>query len=225
MGYFGTPFFIIMAVVSYGTSTELDAVNSILMSVGESPVNTLTVQSPEVAIAQKTLRQVCREVLAEGWMFNTENEYPITLDSNNHCIVPNNVLQIDLNHFKHLNDYDVVKKNDNGVVKLYDLIKHRYNFENTSEDKLYVDIIWMVDFEDIPQTFKDYITIRASRIASNRMVSDPQAAEMIGTDENLARALAVEYDTRQADYNIFNDQQYRTNPASVYRPYQVLQRR
>ena len=225
MGVLRYPFFIIMAVVSYGTSTELDAVNSILMSVGESPVNTLTVQSPEVAIAQKTLRQVCREVLAEGWMFNTENEYPITLDSNNHCIVPNNVLQIDLNHFKHLNDYDVVKKSDNGIVKLYDLIKHRYNFENTSEDKLYVDIIWMIDFEDIPQVFKDYITIRASRIASNRMVSDPQAADMIGTDENLARALAVEYDTRQADYNIFNDQQYRTNPASVYRPYQVLQRR
>ena len=98
-----------MAVVSYGVSTELDAVNSILMSVGESPVNTLTVQSPEVAIAQSTLRQVCREVQAEGWKFNTETQYPINLDSNNHCIVPNNVLQIDLNHFKHLNDFDVVK--------------------------------------------------------------------------------------------------------------------
>ena len=67
-----------MAVVSYGASTELDAINSILMSVGESPVNTLDVQSPEVAIAQKTLQQVCREVLAEGWVFNTEKEYPIT---------------------------------------------------------------------------------------------------------------------------------------------------
>jgi len=55
-----------MAQISYGVSTELDAVNSILMSVGETPVNTLTVQSPEVAIAQKTLRQVCREIQAEG---------------------------------------------------------------------------------------------------------------------------------------------------------------
>ena len=51
-----SPFFFIMTQISYGVSTELDAVNSILMSVGESPVNTLTVQSPEVAIAQKTLR-------------------------------------------------------------------------------------------------------------------------------------------------------------------------
>ena len=194
------------------------------MSVGESPVNTLTVQSPEVAIAQSTLRQVCREVQAEGWKFNTETEYPINLDSNNHCIIPNNVLQIDLNHFKHLNDFDVVKRSDNGVMKLYDLIEHRFNFENTSEAKLYVDVIWMVDFEDVPQAFKDYITTRAARIASNRMINDPKAAELMSTDESLARALAVEYDTNQADYNIFNDAQYRTNPASVYRPYQVLKR-
>ena len=195
------------------------------MSVGESSVNTLTVQSPEVTIAQSTLRQVCREVQAEGWKFNTENEYPITLDSNNHCLIPNNVLQIDLNHFKHLNDFDVVKRNDNGTTKLYDLIEHRYNFENTSENKLYVDIIWMIDFEDIPQVFKDYITQRASRIAANRMVNDPTLAESMATDEALARSLALEYDTNQGDYNIFNDQQNSTNPASVYRPYQVLKRR
>ena len=214
-----------MAVVSYGTSTELDAVNSILMSVGESPVNTLSVQSPEVAIAQKTLRQVCREVLAEGWMFNTETEYPISLDSSNHCIIPNNVLQIDLNHFKHLNDFNVIKKDDNGTMKLYDLIEHRFNFENTSENKLYCDIVWMIDFEDIPQAFKDYITVRASRVAILRMVNDGQSSQLITQDELGARALAIEYDTRQADYNIFNDQQYRTNPVSTYRPYKVLQRR
>ena len=94
-----------MAQISYGVSTELDAVNSILMSVGESPVNTITnVQSPEVAIAQKPLRQVCREIQAEGWSYNTENEYPIDLDTNNQCIVPNNILQIDLNIYQHGKD-------------------------------------------------------------------------------------------------------------------------
>ena len=194
------------------------------MSVGESPVNTLTVQSPEVAIAQKTLQQVCREVQAEGWVFNTEHEYPITLDSSNHCLIPNNVLQIDLNHFRHGDDFHVSRRKDNGITKLYDKIEHRFNFESVNESKLYCDIVWMIDFEDLPQVFKDYITVRASRIASNRMVSDPNAAELIGTDEALARALAVEYDTRVADHNIFSNHEYRTNPASVYRPYQVINR-
>ena len=223
MGVLRYPFFL-MATISYGTSTELDAVNSILMSVGESPVNTLTVQSPEVAIAQKTLQQVCREVQAEGWVFNTEHEYPITLDSSNHCVVPQNVLEIDLSHARHGDHFNVIRKKDNGITKLYDKIEHRFNFESVNESKLYCDIVWMIDFEDLPQVFKDYITVRASRIASNRMVSDPNASELIGTDEQLARALAVEYDTRVADHNIFSNQEYRTNPASVYRPYQVINR-
>ena len=214
-----------MAVVSYGTSTELDAVNSILMSVGESPVNTLSVQSPEVAIAQKTLQQVCREVQAEGWKFNTEIEYAILLDSNNHCILPTNVLQIDLNDFKHGEDYDVVKRKHNGALKLYNLKKHEYNFDNTSEGKLYCDIIWMIDFEEMPQVFKDYVTIRAARIASNRMVNDGTSTRLLIPDEEMARAAVLQYDTQQGDYNIFNNQQYHTNPSTVYRPYKVLQRR
>ena len=214
-----------MAVVAYGASTELDAVNSILMSVGESPVNTLNVQSPEVVIAQKTLQQVCREILAEGWKFNTETQYPITLDTNKHCIIPNNVLQMDLNRFRHPDAFDTIRKKDSGVSKLYDLHDHTFEFTNTSDGKIYVDVIWMIDFDDIPQVFQDYITVRASRIASNRMVNNPQSAELIAQVEAQARAVALEYDTQQGDYNIFNNQEGRTNASTVYRPYKVLQRR
>ena len=211
-----------MAQISYGVSTELDAVNSILMSVGETPVNTLTVQSPEVAIAQKTLRQVCREIQAEGWSYNTENEYPIQLDTNNQCIIPNNVLQLDLNIFQHGKDYDVVRRSDNGVMKVYDKKGHTFTFENCS--KLYFDIVWMLDFEDLPQAFKDYVTIRASRVASNRMVNSQPSAKLLEADEALARASAIEYENRQADYNIFNDYQYQQDANTVYRPFKVLRR-
>ena len=211
-----------MAVIPYGVSTELDAVNSILMSVGETPVNTLTVQSPEVAIAQKTLRQVCREIQAEGWSYNTENEYPIDTDTNNQVIVPNNVLQMDLNIFQHGKDYDVVRRSDNGVMKVYDKKNHTFTFENC--DKLYFDMIWMLDFEDLPQAFKDYITVRASRIASNRMVNNPQSSKLIEQDEAGARALALEYETKQADHNIFNDYQYQQDANTTYRPFKVLRR-
>ncbi len=211
--------------VSYGASTELDAVNSILMSVGESPVNTLSVQSPEVVIAQKTLQQVCREILSEGWKFNTETQYPITLNTNDEVVIPANVLQIDLNRFRHPDAFDTIRKTDNGIQKLYDLHDHTYKFTNTSGGKIYVDIIWMIEFGDIPQVFRDYITVRAARIASNRMVNNPEAAELIAQDEAQARATALEYDTNQGDYNIFNNQEGRTNASTVYRPYKVLQRR
>ena len=211
-----------MAQISYGVSTELDAVNSILMSVGETPVNTLTVQSPEVDIAQTTLRQVCREIQAEGWSYNTENEYPIQLDTNNQCIIPNNILQLDLNIFQHGKDYDVVRRSDNGVMKVYDKKGHTFTFENC--DKLFFDIVWMLDFEDLPQAFKDYITTRASRIASNRMVNSQPSAKLLEADEAAARALAVEYEMKQSDHNIFNDFQYQQDANTVYRPFKVLRR-
>ena len=211
-----------MAQISYGVSTELDAVNSILMSVGETPVNTLTVQSPEVAIAQKTLRQVCREIQAEGWSYNTENEYPIDTDSNNQVVVPNNVLQMDLNIFQHGKDYDVVRRSDNGIQKVYDKKGHTFTFENCN--KLYFDMIWMVDFEDLPQVFKDYITIRASRIASNRMVNSQPSAKLLESDEAAARAAAVQYEMQQSDHNIFSDFQYQQDANTVYRPFKVLRR-
>ena len=192
------------------------------MSVGESPVNTLTVQSPEVAIAQKTLRQVCREIQAEGWSYNTENQYPIDLDTNNQCIVPNNVLQMDLNIYQHGKDYDVVRRSDNGVMKIYDKKNHTFTFENCS--KLYFDMIWMLDFEDLPQPFKDYVAQKASRVASNRMVNNPQAAKLMESDEGVMRALALEYETKQGDHNIFNDYQYQQDANTVYRPFKVLRR-
>ena len=211
-----------MAQISYGVSTELDAVNSILMSVGETPVNTLNVQSPEVVIAQNTLRQVCREIQAEGWSYNTENQYPINLDTNNQCIIPNNVLQLDLNIFEHGKDYDIVRRSDNGVMKVYDKKNHSFTFENCS--KLYFDIVWMLDFEDLPQAFKDYITTRASRIASNRMVNSQPSAKLLESDEAAARALAVEYEMKQSDHNIFSDFQYQQDANTTYRPFKVLRR-
>ena len=91
-------------------------------------------------------------------------------------------------------------------------------------EKLYFDMIWMIDFEDLPPVFKDYVTARASRIASNRMVNNPQSAKLLEQDEAAARAIAIEYDTKQADHNIFSDFNYHQDANTTYRPFKVLRR-
>ena len=206
-----------MATPAYATSSELDAVNSILMSVGESPVNTLNTQSPEVAIAQKTLQQVTREVLAEGWVFNTENEVKFTVDSNDQIILSNAVLQVDANRFYHLDTYNVIRKDG----KLYDRYEHKNTFPD--ETTMYLDVVWMYAFEDIPQSFRDYITAKAIRKASLRMVSDLEINKALEQDEVVARSSAIEYDTSQADYNVFNDNRFRQSYNS-FRSHQALRR-
>ena len=206
-----------MATPAYAKSSELDAVNSILMSVGESPVNTLNTQSPEVAIAQKTLQQVTREVLAEGWVFNTENEVKFTVDANDQVPLSDAVLQVDANRFFHLDTYNVIRKDG----KLYDRYEHKNTFPD--EETMYLDVIWMYAFEDIPQSFRDYITARAIRKAALRMVSDLEINRALEQDEVVARSAAIEYDTRQADYNVFNDNRFKQSYNS-FRPHKALRR-
>ena len=219
-----------MATPTYATSSELDAVNSVLMSVGESPVNTLVTQSPEVAIAQTTLRQITREVQAEGWSFNSEQAVKFIPDVNKQIELGDNILSVDINRYYHLDTYDVTMKattSTSGVTtkKLYD--RYRANETNADtfpdETAMYLDIIYMYAFEDIPQIFRDYITAKACRIASNRMVSDEGANQILQQDEIIARANAIQYDTAQADYNVFNDGRNRQSYTS-FRPFNALQR-
>ena len=70
-----------MSYPTYAVSTELDAVNQILSSVGQAPVTTLNLQNPEVSIALNTLRETNKNTQAEGWTFNIERHYKLTADS------------------------------------------------------------------------------------------------------------------------------------------------
>ena len=199
------------------------------MSVGASPVNTVETQSPEVAIAPTTLRQVVREVQAEGWSFNQEQADKISPEGNDQVELGDNIIAIDANRYYHLDTYDVTMKattqlvNNKNVTtkKLYNRYEHSDKFPD--EDTMYLDVTYMYAFEDLPQVFKDYVTAKACRIASMRMIADETSASALQQDEVVARSLAIEYDTAQADYNVFNDGRNRQSYTS-FRPFNALQR-
>jgi hypothetical protein len=53
--------------------TELEAVNVLLTTIGEAPVNTLTGnQVTDVTVAKQVLLEISREIQSQGWHFNTE---------------------------------------------------------------------------------------------------------------------------------------------------------
>ena len=56
------------------------------------------------------------------------------------------------------------------------------------------------------------------------MVNNPQSSRLMEADEASLRALALEYETKQADHNIFNDYQYQQDANTTYRPFKVLRR-
>ena len=202
--------------VTHAASTELDAVNQMLSSVGQAPVTTLDLQNPEVAIVLTTLREVNKQVQSEGWMFNTERAYTLKPDSTTQEIeYPTNALQIDTNVEEHRADFDVVRRGK----KLYDRLHHTKKFTKD----LKVDITWLYEFDDVPAPIQNYIVARAARMAAIKTVGESQLAGLLQEQELMTRATAVEYDCQQGDYSIFgwrDGENYYNN----YQPYNALAR-
>ena len=59
-------------------ATELETLNAVLASVGESPVDALGVDFVDAVIASNLLLEESRAAQTEGWHFNTENVYAST---------------------------------------------------------------------------------------------------------------------------------------------------
>ena len=205
-----------MPFPTYAVSTELDAVNQILISVGQAPVTTLDLQSPEVSIVLNTLREVNKQVQAEGWIFNTEREYTMTPDETTSQIeYPSNMLQIDTNQPYHKNKYDVVKRG----TKLYDRLKHTFTFT----DSIKADVVWYFDFTDVPAAIQTYITARAARMCATKMIGDRELNALLQEQELQTRAAALEYDCNQGDYSMFGFRDGE-NYYNSYQPFQALMR-
>lgn len=197
------------------TDTELSAVNQILGAVGQAPITTLEDTNPETALVYSTLTEVNREVQAEGWTFNRELEYPMTPDSNQHILIPANILQINLSDLPENKAIDVVPRSG----KLYNKTDHTYTWDK----EIKCDITWLFPFVDTPQPFKDYITAKASVIAATKIVGDREQFLLLRDREASTRAMILQYECEQGKYSMFgfpNGQNF----YSSYQPFMTLRR-
>jgi len=198
-------------------TTQLQAVNQMLSGIGQAPVVSLDVANPEIAIAIDVLEQVDREVQGEGWHFNTEVAYPFTPDNSGFIYVASDVLQLSDNKFANTQKYQTVLRNG----KLYDKINHTYNF--TPGKVVKCDVVWKFDFEDLPHVFQDYITQRAARVFSGRVLGSQEMVTFNAQDEALLRANCIAYDTSSSDVNIFG-QETGQNLYISYTPFRAIAR-
>jgi hypothetical protein len=193
----------------------LDAVNQMLSCIGGAAVVTIDTDNPEVQSAVAILEETTRTVLAEGWNFNTEYEYPFAPDTNKQILVPSNLISFTPSFGKHGADYQIVERQG----KLYDKLKHSYSFN----ESIYCDVIWGFEFTDCPQPFKEYITARSSRAYASRLVSSREQVELIAQDEASCRALCLAYDTETSRPSMFGLENGQNTHIS-YLPYRTLVR-
>ena len=201
------------------TDTELSAVNSILGSIGQSPItqlkNTtgaLISTNPEISFIYNLLVETTKDVLNEGWHFNTEEHIEITPNTNKNIIIPTNMLRYDIHDGQMFRDTDVVKKEG----KLYNKSDHTFEFSAP----VFIDATYLYDFEDIPSVFQRYIISKASTRAATQLVGDVNLARLLQTQEAQNRANVMEYDTQQGDPSFFG---FRENQGyDAYQPYKAL---
>ena len=214
-----------MAFPTTGNTSELNAVNQILASVGQAPVTTLDQTNPDVAICYMTLKETSRQVQAEGWTFNKEFNYPLDVDSSTRRFkIPNNMLQVDLAECRKYDygKYDSVRRTppDEKEAYLYERNNHTYEWD---EDKLYLDIVWLWSWDDLPIPVQEYITAKAATIVSQRIITDNNLYTMLKEQENYLRAQALEYEANQGDFTYFGHPQGQDYYRS-YQPFQALYR-
>ena len=185
-----------MATLPLVPSTELDGVNVLLISIGESPVNTVeTLEGPsEVSIARTILHQTSRQVQSLGLQCNSEESFPLVKDVNDEIKLPTNTLKIDASD----TSLDIVARGN----RLYDRTNHTYKFDTNNEDSLKVDIVLFLPFEELPQAARDYITLRAARVFQSKVLGSETLYQFTMQDEMEARMLLVQAEADSGDYNM-----------------------
>lgn len=199
------------------STTELDALNKVLGAVGQAPISTVTQTNPDAAIAWATLQDVNREVQAEGWNFNRERQYPLTSSSTGILSVPSESLFIELSDVPENRGITVTVRQG----KLYNLIDHTFTWEASTAYK--VDIVWQLEFDDLPIPAREYIITRASVQASYKLVGDQALYQMLQQKEAFSRSALMTYECEQGNHSMFGWKQGE-NLYQPYQPYTVLTR-
>ena len=176
-------------------TTKLDAVNTMLSAIGEAPVNSLSSGLVEAEVAETILNTVDREVQSMGWNFNTDTNKQYAQDTNGEIPLGKDVLRADatLNSARK----NLVQRG----LKMYDRENHTFNIGTAVK----LDVVVQLDFDDLPEVAKRYITLRSTRIFQDRVVGSGTLHEFEVRDEQMALMQLRDFDTETEDHNIFDN--------------------
>lgn len=176
-------------------TTELEAVNVMLGTIGEAPVNSLSGTLPvDVSTAVSVLKEVRRKVLEKGWHFNTDEEVQSTLDGDGKVIVAQNVLRAEATYPSWNADY-VLRG-----TQLYDRKNKTYVFTQAPT----LNLVYLLDWNELPEQARQYIMHRAARIFQARVIGAPELESAATRDELTAKVDLENFEADAANHNIFN---------------------
>ena len=179
-------------------TTALEAVNTILSTIGEAPLSTLTGSLPvDGTTAKNILNEISREVQSAGWHFNTQYKVDLTRDTNNKVPVGTDVVRVQLNDKYDKSSYDVVQRG----TYLFNLAK---NSETFDQDFTENTLIYLLDFDKLPEQARRYITIRSARVFHDRTLGANTLHKFSSEDEARSLSVMKQAEMATGDNTIFD---------------------
>ena len=174
-----------------GQMTELDAVNDILASVGDSPVQSLSSGTyHEAFIIKQLLDRTSREVQSRGWWFNEEENVELQPDTGGEIRLATDVINVQV---KDDNDGSIIQRGN----RLYNRDTRSYQFTKTVKVDIESFLIW----KDLPQIARQYITaLTAVKYNSgNRGIQDIKQDLQIQARNCYAQMLSEDVEGRDVN--------------------------
>lgn len=168
----------------------LYSVNILLQVINELPINddVELAEIQEAQLASSVLIETKKEVLSDGWNFNTDKDYSFAPNIDGFINIPSNVLDISSS------DGDLVMRD----WRLYS----KSNQSAIFDEPQVLDVIWDVDFNSLTHPLRNFITIRAARKFQARQVMDTSVYGYTADDEEAAFVIAKRSEGFTGRYNM-----------------------
>jgi hypothetical protein len=198
-----------MSFISTNPITELEAVNMMLSAIGEAAVSSLeTVTTVEVTQAKNLLSNINREVQQKGWHFNTEWDVSLSRDAQNRIPIGSNTLSI------HVENQLTTIRGIDGVMYLYDLDNNTFTWTTNLDNAV---TIALLDFKNTPQSLRQYVTAKASRVFQEEIIGQISAEQINRQEEQEAYADLLDDEAERAGFNVGYGTLDMVNMTKTYR--------
>jgi len=217
--------------------TEIDAVNMIIASIGEAPVDTVAGldEVDEAAEALRVLNERSKKIQMGEWNFNTRLGVILQKTADDTYEVAANVLEIDTSNAPlgrntgagqrdaHLNTAWRRNVADTKFV-LYNVVDDREDWPNGAPT-ITVDVKEYLEFEHCPPAIQWYIAVDAAHTFQKGTFGSTTIHAFTKEDLQEALILATNFDEKVGDNNLFDHNPHMRNVAVRNNPIRPGRRR
>lgn len=175
----------------FADTTQLEAVNIMLATIGEAPVDTLTgPMTTDASLALACLNEHTKSVQSDGYPWNTDVNVTLPMDASGNIFLASNTALVEVNKSRYSNVWPILRPQANGMKQLYDRRNQTYSFSQLPGGLIADRIVYWLDWTQLPEAARRYVLIKAARTFADRSVGAETIHQFTAADEmNAKRAI------------------------------------